>query len=725
MRKFIKIIGSLLVVLVVLVIALAIAVPLLFDINDQKGRIAEAVEDATGRALTIDGDLELTVFPWLGVKTGPMSLTQASGFDPGIAFAAFQAADVRVKLVPLILRREVQVGRITLQGLNIHLERNADGRDNWSDLLDDAPATDATQRPRSDRDGIKLADIEVEGVALSDARIAFRDAQAGASYTVENLNLRTGALLVGAPVEVSLDARVSSGVPQWRGTVAFDGRVNFDQVAKQADLMIERATAELEGGALPVATLRVSLSGQARGNLDSQVWQVSGLGLDMVARGGRIPDRDFSARMSGTIAADLSAQTATLSDFRFEGFGVRATLSAQGSSVVDAPSFNGRVSVDAFSPRQVLADLGQTLPAAKDPTSLTHLQFASQFVATKSSVALSGMEARLDASQLTGRLAVSDFATQALRFDLALDQIDLDRYLPPDTPETEDVPAGALDAVRIPDALIRGLDVDGSARIGRLRAFGLSSEDVQMTVKAQNGLLRVNPATARLYGGGYQGDISMDVRGDVPRVAIHERLVGVQSGAFFGDVFGQSRITGVADMSAQLTGTGETIGAIRPTLDGRIAFSFRDGAVKGVDVWHLIRDARAVFRREERPVAPEGEPQTRFGSLVGTGIVRRGVMTNDDFRAQLPFMNVAGAGTINLVASSLDYRLRVTVQSTSGVDAVAEQEVTELRGKTIPFLISGPFDELSYRVDIADILREEVRDRVEQRLLDELRRRVR
>lgn len=734
MKRVFKWIGTLAVVLVVLLVALAIAVPLLFDINDQKDRIAAIVERETGRALTIEGDLELTLFPWLGVNTGAMSLAQADGFDPATPFASFASANVSVRLLPLLLRRELEVGRVTLRGLQVSLERTADGRENWADLLrdsDDAPAA-APDTPRTD-DGFDLDQLEVAGITLSGARIAFRDAQAGTSYTIEDLDLETGPLRLGEPFDLSLDARVYSGVPQWRGEIGFTGRVDYLHAERSVEMAVRRFTATLEGGALPVDRLRASLDARVRGDLARETWRVEGLSVELVARGGRLPDRDHPMNLTvAGIDADLSAQTAALREARFDGLGVRASLDADGMRVIDAPSFTGRVSVDAFSPREVLARLGHEglLPETRDPTALTHARFAAGFAASRDAVSLTGLDARVDASRVGGHFAVTDLESQALRFELEVDQVDLDRYLPPETPEAAEVPAAALDAIEIPVETIRGLDVDGGLRVARLRAFGLTSEDVRVTARARGGLLRVHPASARLYGGTYAGDISVDVRGDVPRVSMDERLTGVQSGLLFEDLFQQSRITGTADLNASLAGTGHTVGAIRQTLQGQVGFSFRDGAVQGFDLWHLIRDARAVYRREERPSRPEGDPQTPFGALSGTGTVQNGVMTNEDLRAQLPFMAVAGRGRLDLVRAEVDYRLDVTVQRVPGVDG--ETDEAELGGQTIPFHVSGPMNEPSYRVDLAGILRDQLqervddaRERLERELLERLRRGIR
>ncbi len=717
MKKLFKRIGIVLVVLAVLVIALAIALPMLIDPNDYKDRVAAEVEARTGRELTIAGDLSLTVFPWLGVRAGAMSLAQADAFAGDTSFASFEVAEARVRLLPLLFRGEVRVGRVALEGLDLNLEVDAEGNDNWSDILEYGRA-DAAPADGRERDGFDPADLEIAGFVLADARIAYRDAQAGTSYTIEGLNLTTGEIRIGAPIEVSLEASVASGVPQWRGTIAFEGTADYRPESKQASLVIERAEAALEGGALPVTNLRTTLAARVEGDLGTERWTIAGLTVDVTARGGRLPDTDLDARITGAATVDLAARTAETSDLRFEGAGISATVTVAATGIPDRPAASGRIEVGPFSPRSVLRTLGREAPDTADPTALTHVEFSADFQATDSSVTLTGMDARLDASRLTGRFGVADLDKQSLRFDLTLDSIDLDRYLPPAAPQPADVESGSLDAIRIPVATIRRLDIDGTARIESMRATGIASEDVVVRIKAAGGSLRVNPASAKLYGGTYTGDVSVDVRGDLPRIAIDERVTGVQAGPLFADLFGESRVTGTADMSAKLTGTGETVGQIRQTLDGQVSFAFRDGAVQGLNLYHLIRDARAVLRREARPPAPERN-ETRFGALTGSGVVAKGVMTNNDLAARLPFMRVGGRGKVDLAQETLDYRLRVEILDTPGTEVRVGDG--ELRGHTIPVHIEGPFDELNYRVDIAEVLKEKAKEKVEDLLRDKLK----
>ena len=59
-----------------IVIALVLVV-VFVDPNDYRDDIQKMVEQKTGRALTLGGDLKLSVFPWIALETGPASLGDA------------------------------------------------------------------------------------------------------------------------------------------------------------------------------------------------------------------------------------------------------------------------------------------------------------------------------------------------------------------------------------------------------------------------------------------------------------------------------------------------------------------------------------------------------------------------------------------------------------------------------------------------------------------------
>src|SRR6267142_1740184 len=124
-----KILGAVVGGLAALLAAALLAVWLLVNPNDYKPRIAAAVRDATGRDLVLQGDIKLSVFPWIALELGPASLGNPPGFGEE-PFLAFNRAAVRLKLFPLLAKR-LEMDRVELDGLDLRLRKNAQGTGNW------------------------------------------------------------------------------------------------------------------------------------------------------------------------------------------------------------------------------------------------------------------------------------------------------------------------------------------------------------------------------------------------------------------------------------------------------------------------------------------------------------------------------------------------------------------------------------------------------------------
>ena len=115
---------------VVLVAVAVVAFVVLFDPNDYRDRVSAEVKRATGRDLVIEGDLGLSVFPWLAIDVGKTRLGNAPGFGDE-PFASFERARLSVRLLPMLLHREVSVGTASLDSLHLNLEVAKNGRSNW------------------------------------------------------------------------------------------------------------------------------------------------------------------------------------------------------------------------------------------------------------------------------------------------------------------------------------------------------------------------------------------------------------------------------------------------------------------------------------------------------------------------------------------------------------------------------------------------------------------
>ena len=680
MGKALRIILILLGSLVGLVVIAAIVLPLIIDPNDYKDRIADAVREQTGRDLVIEGDIGLSVFPWLGFDIGATRLGNAPGFGAE-PFAEIGAVQARLKLLPL-LRREVEMDTLVLEGLRLRLMVNEQGTSNWADLVDGEK--DVDEGGPGDG-GQALAGLAIGGIRLTDAQVSYDDRAAGTRYDIERLDLRTGAIAPGAPVDLELSMRLRASEPAMAGEVNFGGEVLIAESLQQFTLNDLELRLDLEGEGLPGGALDAVLTSQ-------------------------------------TLALDLARQTLSIPAFNLTALGLRIDGELRGTDLqAEVPRFTGSLKLREFVPREVMARLAIEVPETADPVVLGKADAELKLAATPDDVKLSDIRLRLDDSAITGQFSVADFAKPAIRFELTLDQIDADRYLPPPSPDTQAAPvpptaAAAAAANELPLDTLRALDVAGSFRIQSLKAFQLRSTDVLFTLRAKDGLMRVHPAEAKLYQGSYQGDLTFDARRDTPVIRMDERVSGVQAGPLLKDLVGEERLTGQANVQVKLTGSGATPEAIRPSLNGNLSFAFTDGAVRGFDLVALIDRANALLKGQTA-ATDTGPEETRFTEIRGTATVTNGLLRNDDLVANSPFFRVSGAGSTHLAEETIDYLVRAAIVASP--EGQGGRAMDELRGLTIPVHIGGTYSEPSYRVQLDQVLRQriesEVKEKVEER----------
>jgi AsmA protein len=630
MGGLLKKLGYFFVAFVALFTIAAIAIFLFFDPNDYRDRIAEEVKRETGRDLVIEGDLELSFFPWFAVNIGKTSLSNAPGFGEE-PFLSFEQAQLSVKLLPLLLDREISVGTATLDGFELNLEVASNGRNNWQDLEEAGSAQPDADETAQDTSST----LDVAGVEIRDAAVSYNDAQAGERYSLSNVNLTTGRVVSGNPIDISS---------------------HFDFELQPADLSGD-------------VSIETSL----------------------------VPSDEVGI---------------TLGDTEISALGVDATLSVSG----EGPG--GRLQIDAFSLKSLMTRLNIQAPVTADPDALGKIIFDGNVQVNEDAISVTGLELVVDDSTFSGKLSVARNEAGTISIDLAADSIDLDRYMEP----AADASASSGDSVpvEIPADLIRALNVRGDLTVETAKLSGMTFDNVTLGLNAADGNMRLHPITADLFDGKYDGDVRINASGSVPVLSVNENVRDVSLGSLAQAMFEQENITGTMNGSFRLSGRGESLAAIQRSLGGSMSMELIDGAWEGTDLWYELRRARALYKQEPAP-EPELPARTQFSSVKATGPVTDGVFRNDDLFAQLPFMQLTGRGSVDFAAAKVDYRMtaRILENPEFATDATAE-ELDEFTQAKIPLRITGSLADPTIAPDIGEMLKDEVKKKVEEEIKDKL-----
>lgn len=321
------------------------------------------------------------------------------------------------------------------------------------------------------------------------------------------------------------------------------------------------------------------------------------------------------------------------------------------------------------------------------------------------SARLSGLDARIDDSTLRGNAAVTNLTTGAISFDLSIDHIDLDRYLPASKSKAAAVPAAqSQQPTELPTRALKTLQLNGKLAIGSATVYGMKLSQVQVDLSADGGVLHINPANAALYGGTSTGNVTLDAHGAVPVLHLAESLSGIDVQPLLEDFAKTNRVSGRGNVTLDVTARGNTTSAMLASLGGHAAANLANGAINGLDLWSAVNSAVTLLQKHTVPSGGVGK-STRFDTFKASADLANGVASTKDLDIASGDLHVTGQGTTNLVTGAVDYRLNaVLLKGASGGAALAN----------VPLLISGTMTSPTVRPDTQALVKSLAKQQLEK-----------
>jgi len=673
--KLVKWLIGLVVAVVVIAGLVLLALKLLVDEDTLKAKASVAFKEQTGQELNISGPLNFSVFPWVGLELGDVTIGSAPGFD-GNPLAVVRQLDVKVALKPLF-QKKVAVDTIVLRGVRLDLRRDKNGRVNWEGLAGaGGESADETPKPREDEStefDMEDFELRLQGIELEDVSFHYTDELEGNSFQLDDLNLSLGELAPGKPVPLHLGFKVKNAKPAMEMTL------------KMSTDMVYAA--------------------------DFQRLDLSALSLDIDAAGEGLPPDGVKLALAGNIGLDRKAGVLALSDFSLSGPEVDVTGEMSVSSLNgDKPGVEARLALQKTNLRKLLALAGVELRTA-DPEALKNLSvnlFAAQ---QGDGLTVKPLSVVMDDSKIDGEIRLLSFTGPVVRASFKLDGIDLDRYLPPagdeaQAAQVEEKPAASATGEAPDFDALRKLDLDADFTVGHLKVNGMKMENIVLKIRSRKGVLDLDPLTASLYQGKLQASAQLDVRKDVPRFSAKEKLADIQIEPLLKDLTGDAQLRGRGNVEMDIRSQGLDDAAIRRNLHGRFAINFHDGAYIGFNLAQAVRKAMGQ--------AASDEPQeTDFAELRGTGTIRKGVVENRDLYLASPVLRVTGTGQVDLAREQIDYLL--TTKIVGSLEGQGGADASKLKGVAIPVRLSGNMKDPSIMVDIEAALKANAEQQIEKK----------
>ncbi len=658
MRFLFKAVFTLILMAVLAIGAIAFLVP--EDVV--RDQVSALVKQQIGRDLTVRGKTSFSIFPNVGVEMEDVSISNPPGM-PGKNLLSMRSLNLNLKLLPLLSRR-VEVERFVLVAPVFNLQVDGRGRNNWefkksSALFSPLPQIQTAQfvRPQAmmHAQAGGIGGGVVESISLGTAKIVdgtviYSDKRTGAKQRLDAINIEF--------VQHGLaDPLVTKGALTWREEeITFSGSVDDvpallrNQQSRTVFKMTTRhGTGSFDG------SLAASASPVAKGAVNLETLSLRALaawlGNPLPPGGGLGP-----VKIKGQL--DLKDQKVNFTNARI---------------ALDGMTGNGQVGVVLKGARPLIT---ATLVFDK-------LDFNPYLLGKVTGVApprAAKTKSSPTAPQPKGNESLTDFINK------------LDKSGDNSKPQVRAWNQRAIDLTGL-----RAVDAELKLSSKALFYQQIKAGQSALTASLKNGVLKIGLNKLSLYSGSGTGAITLNSARETPALSINLNLKEISALPLLTDGVGFKWISGRANLTINLTGTGRSQSDIMRSLGGKANLIFADGAIEGINIPAMVRGLKqgrlGGLKSQERE-------KTDFSKLSGSFLIQDGIAYNKDLKLVGPLIRLTGEGNVDLGRERVDYAaLPRIVASLQGQGADDER-----KGIAVPVRITGPWERPKIVPDLQRLL---------------------
>ena len=663
MKSFSKLIGLLLLGVLLLLVAAGFALTHFFDPNDYKDEIRQLAREHANLELELNGDIGWSLFPWLGIEITDAKI--ASADTPDDPFADLRLLGLSVQVMPL-LRKEIQMSDIRIDGLNLNLHRNAQGQGNWEHIGKPRTKSDesiaqqnATQantpipaeQPNSTAQPVRSNSplkLDINSLIVNGARIDFNDEQSGQQFNLESVQLTTGAIRDTQPIALKFSGFLGNAKPLLRARIELTTAATIDQVLRRYVLDDMKLSGEVAGEPLNGKTA------------------------------------NFTVR--GNLLYDQSANVARWDNLKLSINQLKALGELQASALDKQAQLSGALSIAPVNLHEFLSGIGIALPEMADKKALNHFELSTRLQGTLNSFMLNEMALSIDQTALSGSAGIKDFTTTMLYANLQGDELDADRYLPPVTPQAtterqtqvqqQTQKSGTSGTTALPDApsktawstdkqlpieQLKNINADLEVAFNQLTISKFLISQAKVKLLAKQGVISLDNLQGNLHNGEFKASASLNTKTEPPELTLKHNIHNIPVEKILQTLDKEVTMTGLLDMDTELRTRGNSQQDWVDQLNGSLNFALHKGVLPDANLERQLCIGIATLNR--KPLTTNNENKdTAFNDLRGTLNIRNGIASNPDLRVAIPGLMVKGQGDIDLRVLSLDYYLGIIIE---------------------------------------------------------------
>ena len=313
---------------------------------------------------------------------------------------------------------------------------------------------------------------------------------------------------------------------------------------------------------------------------------------------------------------------------------------------------------------------------------------------SKARLALDGMNAQ-------GNINVSlAGARPMIAANLGADRIDANVYA---APHNKGSSSGAItdgwSDKKFSFAGLKAADADLNLAVSQILYGDVTIGRTNVRATLKNGVLTATLKEMTFYDGRAEGKLVLNGARAKPTFQGVLQSSGLDGYKLLADFAKLERISGVTGVNLSVAAVGNSQQEMVSTLQGQGKFQFTDGALRGLNLAHLIRNVQSAILGgwDSKP-----DQKTDFSLLEASFVIKDGIAQNNDLKLLGPLVRVTGLGEVDLLRQSLDYKTQPKLVASLQGQGGAQ----EMQGIAVPIIIKGPWANPKIYPDIEGILQD-------------------
>lgn len=329
-------------------------------------------------------------------------------------------------------------------------------------------------------------------------------------------------------------------------------------------------------------------------------------------------------------------------------------------------------------------------------------------------VNIDNLKLAVDEIIIEGNLSTDVFAKPQLKYELAVNTVNANDWLPKAASDADDHTAKSNSETKSASAKVESevepdlsalsaFNQKGTLTIEKVLFDAYEVDNILINSELSQGIFNLYKLKADLY----EGDITVKARLDSTETpamfSVNSRVNQVQSEQLVTIASGKKLITGFVDSAIQIKGQGLTQTKLKSKTTGTIHTSFSNGAILGVNVAQKIREAIGKFTGEYKESANQTN-NTDFSSLIANFQLGKGKLKSTEISLHSPAVKIDGTGQVDIIRENIDFNFGAYLsEAIGGKNSSTMKSVRNLR---FPVGIKGPFTAPQIKFDTSELAKQ-------------------